>query len=164
MLRRWQIYLIGTSLYFVSSIFISKLFFNENIYFLVFLSLLWALTTGAVIVRDQAEQKHNLQQKQEPEQPEQIVIIEEKQTINNGLSESGLDSGQQKRPQHRPAIDDEEAIRLILEERKSYSQAFDILHPPFENPKDDLDRKTGFEKWRTRVSKKVTRENNKFSP
>jgi hypothetical protein len=161
MLRRWQLYLIGSSLFFVACIFMSKLFFNGNLYFIVFLSILWALTTGAVFVRDQAEIK---QQKQEAAQPEQIINVEEKQNSNNDLSESELDGEQKKRPQHRPSMDDEDALQLILVERKSYGQAFDILYPPLENLKDDLDRKAGFERWRSRVSKKVGRETNKFSP
>jgi len=67
------------------------------------------------------------------------------------------------REAHRPAINDAEAIRLIFE-GKTYSQAFDILYPPLESLKDDLNRKAGFEKWRTRVSKKVNNETDKFSP
>lgn len=82
---------------------------------------------------------------------EKIVIVLEKLSSKE----------KQKRPAHRPAMDDAEAIRLIVDEKKSYGQAFDILFPPKQG-KEDIERLSGFETWRTRVSKKVNAEFDKF--
>lgn len=63
-----------------------------------------------------------------------------------------------KNPQHRPRIDDDEAVRLIEESRLSYRQAFDTLFPPEQDKKKEQERENYFQtKWRTRVSKKVNK-------
>lgn len=66
-----------------------------------------------------------------------------------------------KRPPHRQRINDDDAVTMILT-GKSYSQTYDIVFPPLPG-KEDIERLNGFEKWRTRVSKKVNKEINKYN-
>lgn len=69
----------------------------------------------------------------------------------------------EKRPAHRPSMDDTEAVRLIREEGKTYRQAFDIVEP-LKPGEEESEREERFNKtWRSRVSQKVRKEDNKLS-
>ncbi|MEW6085539.1 MAG: hypothetical protein AB1607_13180 [Chloroflexota bacterium] len=62
-----------------------------------------------------------------------------------------------KNPQHRPPINDDEAVSMKLENPKiSYRQIYDRLYPPKQDPKEEQKREEYFNKnWRSRVSQKV---------
>lgn len=66
-----------------------------------------------------------------------------------------------KRPPHRQKINDDDAVSMILQ-GKSYGQTYDIIFPPLQG-KEDIERLKGFEKWRTRVSKKVNKDFKKYN-
>lgn len=72
-----------------------------------------------------------------------------------------------RRPQHRPAIDDTKAVRMILDSNKSYREVYDEIYPPTQG-KAEVERLSYFDnKWRPRVSQKVNKEikkSNKYKP
>lgn len=66
-------------------------------------------------------------------------------------------SALKKNPQHRPPIDDDEAVKMKIENPKmTYRQVYDHFYPPKQDPMEEVDRLAFFDtKWRSRVSQKV---------